>query len=93
MKLRADNIIHDAVERAVADAIPYAIRRWYKHRDRCIASALVEHRDFQEHVAKIVQDAVNDALAEVIDFDAEPDDVPCITELPAEASGLQSEEP
>lgn len=78
MKLRAANIVYAAVERAVEHGVPYAFRRWYKHRESCAAASLLDSKTFREHVSDIVQAEVTEALSNVLDFESsdQADEVP-----------------
>jgi len=77
VKLRADQIVHKAVEEAIDNAVPYAVRRWFKYRDRCAGADLAESREWQEHMQDHVRSAVFDALGNAIDFESGEPEVRC----------------
>jgi len=77
VKLRAGQIVHKAIEEAIDNAVPYAVRRWFKYRDRCAGAELAESREFQEHVAEHVRGAAFEALNETIDFEDDAPQVRC----------------
>jgi len=73
VKLRARNIVTDAIEQAIDSAFPLALSRWFKRREGAFNLETLESREFREHVCSVVYGEVSEAIERVIDLDCEDD--------------------
>jgi len=71
VRLRARNIIHEAIERTVDSGFPLAISRWFKHRGGNFTAETLDSREFREHVCSVLFCEVSEAIEQIIDLDCE----------------------